>query len=127
MLVALSSLVASFLHNYANLRRIQSLIGLNRLACRIYHLPLAISGQEDFRRYHWRNAVPVMRFFATDIINNLSFPVPQSLQKRLINYALKKCLGPFVQRDLNSDDLDFQLREGRLTLLNVDLRLEVKQ
>lgn len=68
-----------------------------------------------------------MRFFATDIINNLSFPVPQSLQKRLINYALKKCLGPFVQRDLNSDDLDFQLREGRLTLLNVDLRLEVKQ
>lgn len=69
----------------------------------------------------------MMRFLGigSDLLSSFPFPVPRSVQRRLVNYALRKVLGPLVRRDLSAEDIDLQLRDGRLTFSNLDLNVEV--
>lgn len=66
-----------------------------------------------------------MRFFGTQWINELSSAVPRNIQRRLLNYALRKVLKPLVYKDLTADDIDLQLRNGNFRLSGLELRVEV--
>lgn len=67
----------------------------------------------------------MMRLFGTQWLHDLSYAVPRDIQRRLLNYALRKTLAPLVRKDLTADDFDIQLTDGRFCLSNIDLRVEV--
>lgn len=67
-----------------------------------------------------------MRFFGTGIFDVLSATLSGKLQRRLVEYALKKVLGSYVKRDLLAEDIDLQLRNGRLCFTNLALKTEVR-
>ena len=41
--------------------------------------------------------------------------------KRLYRYALRKTIGPFLLKDVEIDQLDVQIREGKVTLLDLQV------
>jgi hypothetical protein len=41
--------------------------------------------------------------------------------KRLYRYALRKTIGPFLLNDVDIDQLDVQIREGKVTLLELQV------
>lgn len=71
------------------------------------------------------HGIIAMRFFGKSLLDALSATIPANLQRRLIDYALRKLLGSFVRKDLSLDDLDLRLRDGAISLANLDLRVEV--
>ncbi|KAJ3044694.1 autophagy- protein 2 [Rhizophlyctis rosea] len=51
--------------------------------------------------------------------------IPQSLQKRLLKFLLKRAIGQFLATELNLANLDVELSEGRVVLKDLDLNVDL--
>jgi hypothetical protein len=51
--------------------------------------------------------------------------LPQSVQKRISIYLLQRALGQFLENELNVDNMDIQLGQGKVILKDIRLNLNV--
>ncbi|TPX71746.1 hypothetical protein SpCBS45565_g00876 [Spizellomyces sp. 'palustris'] len=51
--------------------------------------------------------------------------LPQTLQKRLLKFLLKRAIGQFLASELNLENLDVELGKGQVVLKDLELNLEV--
>eukprot|EP00158_Paraphelidium_tribonemae_P009600 Partr_v1_DN28907_c2_g1_i7_m25882 putative Autophagy related len=52
----------------------------------------------------------------------MNFPfIPQSIQKRLIKFLLKRTIGPLMQYELDLDQLEVELGNGRVQLTDLHM------
>ncbi|KAJ3015495.1 autophagy- protein 2 [Thoreauomyces humboldtii] len=51
--------------------------------------------------------------------------IPQSLQKRLLKFLLKRAIGQFLAAEINLDQLDVQLGNGQVVLKDLELNLDI--
>jgi hypothetical protein len=53
------------------------------------------------------------------------FYIPETLQKRLFKFLLKRAIGQFLKNEFNLANLDVQLGKGQIQLRSLELDAEV--
>ncbi|KAJ3154118.1 hypothetical protein HDU86_005045 [Geranomyces michiganensis] len=54
-----------------------------------------------------------------------AWSVPQTLQKRLLKFLLKRAIGQFLAAEINLEKLDVEFGKGHVTLHDLELNLDV--